>query len=36
MVAQSIGNISGQTVGIATTLYCDDADDARLMLTAEF
>ena len=35
IVAQSIGNISGQTAGIATTLYADDADDARLMFIAE-
>ena len=34
-VAQSIGNISGQTVGMSTTLYADDADDARLMFIAE-
>ena len=36
IIAQSIGNISGQTVGLGTTLYCDNADDARLMLVAEF
>ena len=36
MTVQSIGNISGQTIGLGTTLYCDGSDDARLMLVAEF
>ena len=36
IIAQSIGNISGQTAGTATTLYANDANDARLMLIAEF
>ena len=35
-VAQSLGNISGQTVGLGTTVYADDGDDAKLVLTAEF
>ena len=35
-VAQSIGNISGQTIGSGTTVYADDGDDAKLVLTAEF
>jgi len=34
-IAQSIGNISGQTVGLGTSVYADDGDDAKLVLTAE-
>jgi len=35
VIAQSLGNISGQTVGLGTTIYADDGDDAKLVLTAE-
>ena len=36
LVAKSIGNISGQSAGIGTSLYGDDTDDAKLVLSAEF